>query len=34
MFSDLECDMVNPLELCSKLNPVSFFLMYRDANVC
>lgn len=22
MFSDLECDMINPLELCSKLNPV------------
>ncbi len=22
MFSDLECDMINPLEMCSKLNPV------------
>lgn len=23
MFSDLECDFVNPIDLCAKLNPVS-----------
>ena len=23
MFADLECDVVNPIELCNKLNPVN-----------
>lgn len=23
MFSDLECDFVNPIDLCAKLNPVN-----------
>lgn len=24
MFSDLECDFVNPIDLCAKLNPVGY----------
>jgi protein cornichon len=25
MFSDLECDYINPIDLCNKLNQVNFF---------
>jgi hypothetical protein len=27
MFSDLECDYINPIDLCNKLNQVSYFFV-------
>lgn len=29
MFSDLECDYINPIDLCNKLNAVCPIFMYR-----
>lgn len=28
MFSDLECDYINPIDLCNKLNQVSFYSFF------
>lgn len=30
MFSDLECDYINPIDLCNKLNQVRFSLFFSD----
>ena len=30
MFSDLECDYINPIDLCNKLNQVRFPLSFFD----
>ena len=33
MFADLECDVVNPIELCESLNPVMKFNSVRAAAI-
>lgn len=32
MFSDLECDYINPIDLCNKLNQVRFFFFLSDSD--
>lgn len=36
MFSDLECDYINPIDLCNKLNQVakSFGLLFYELTSC
>ena len=34
MFSDLECDYINPIDLCNKLNQVSVFLIALCSPIC
>jgi hypothetical protein len=30
MFSDLECDYINPIDLCNKLNQVRLFFSFPE----
>lgn len=34
MFSDLECDYINPIDLCNKLNQVSFGCLFFEHVSC